>query len=300
MKTQFLLILFFFGLLFESAYSVSPKKDKVYEVPVFYKDRNKTKIRQVPQQTFKIGNYRYFLFRFKDLYKASDGIYPDYLFFHLNSSYMKNTISYAIANEKSSHINQNYDFNKLRFFSPNITYRKYVRHVRVSNYMAIYAKRTDERRRDTLIIKVNEMRNETMEMKPLSSLPSELKIQFDNMINSRKVVKITKKDDLRHNHDLYDHKDLKNDWHKINDKWRKVESDWKHLRDKMPQSSYDYNRKYYSGRRYRRFWGFFWFGMTIYFIGFIIIIAYILVNRRKKSFTDVLKNPVVPLNNQNV
>ena len=54
MKTQFLLILFFFGLLFESAYSVSPKKDKVYEVPVFYKDRNKTKIRQVPQQTFKI------------------------------------------------------------------------------------------------------------------------------------------------------------------------------------------------------------------------------------------------------
>ena len=213
---------------------------------------------------------------------------------------MKNTISYAIANEKSSHINQNYDFNKLRFFSPNITYRKYVRHVRVSNYMAIYAKRTDERRRDTLIIKVNEMRNETMEMKPLSSLPSELKIQFDNMINSRKVVKITKKDDWRHNHDLYDHKDLKNDWHKINDKWRKVESDWKHLRDKMPQSSYDYNRKYYSGRRYRRFWGFFWFGMTIYFIGFIIIIAYILVNRRKKSFTDVLKNPVVPLNNQNV
>ena len=166
--------------------------------------------------------------------------------------------------------------------------------------MAIYAKRTDERRRDTLIIKVNEMRNETMEMKPLSSLPSELKIQFDNMINSRKVVKITKKDDWRHNHDLYDHKDLKNDWHKINDKWRKVESDWKHLRDKMPQSSYDYNRKYYSGRRYRRFWGFFWFGMTIYFIGFIIIIAYILVNRRKKSFTDVLKNPVVPLNNQNV
>ena len=39
------------------------------------------------------------------------------------------------------------------------------------------------------------MRNETMEMKPLSSLPSELKIQFDNMINSRKVVKITKKDE---------------------------------------------------------------------------------------------------------
>ena len=166
--------------------------------------------------------------------------------------------------------------------------------------MAIYAKRTDERRRDTLIIKVNEMRNETMEMKPLSSLPSELKIQFDNMINSRKVVKITKKDDYRHNHDLYDHKDLKNDWHKINDKWRKVESDWKHLRDKMPQSSYDYKRNHHSGRRYRRFWGFFWFGMTIYFIGFIIIIAYILVNRRKKSFTDVLKNPVVPLNNQNV
>lgn len=295
MKTQFLLILFFFGLLFECTYSKSPKKDIITEVPVFYPNRNKTKIREVPQKTFKIGYERYFLFRFKDLYKASDGIYPDYLFFQLNSTYMQNIIitniiSYAIVNEKISHINEKYNFNKLRYFSPNITYSQYLRHVIASKHMAIYAKRTDERRRDTLIIKVNETVHETMEIKPLSSLPKELKTHFYNMINSSKI---TKKDDWRHNHH-HEHKDLKNDSHKTH-------GDLKHQRDKMPQPSYDYNRNYYSGKRYRRrFSGFFWFGMTLYFIGFFIIIAYILVNRRKKSFTNVLKNPIVPMNNQSV
>lgn len=265
MKNQSFLILFFFGVLLECAYSVSPKKDIVYEVPVFYRNRSKTKIRQVPQQTFKIGYNRYFLFRLKDLYKASDGIYPDYLFFQLNSTYMKNSISYAIVNEKVSRIYENYDFNKLRYYSPNITYRQYFR-LRMSNHMAIYAKRTDERRRETLIIKVSEYRNETLELKPLSSLPKELKTQFNSMINNR---------NWRYNYN-YD------------------------SRDKM-SSSYNYNRNYYSGKKYRfRLGGFWWFGMTLYFIGFIIIIAYILVNRRKKSFTNVLKNPVVPINNQNV
>ena len=275
MKNHSLLILFFFGILLECAYSVSPKKDKIYEVPVIKPNRRKTKIRQVPQQTFKIGYFRYFLFRLKDLYKASDGIYPDYLFFQLNSTYMKNFISYALVNKKVSRISENYDFNKLIYYSPNITYRQYIRHVKVSNHMAIYAKRTDDRRRETLIIKVNENRNETLELKPLSSLPKELKTQFYDMINSRKITTTTKKDYWRHNHN-----------HDSTDRM---------------SSSYDYNRNYYSRKKYRfRLGGFWWFGMTIYFIGFIIIIAYILVNRRKRSFTNVLKNPVVPINNQNV
>jgi len=290
MKNQSLLILFFFGVLLECTYSVYPKKDKLYEVPVFHRNRNKTKIRQVPQQTFKIGYDRYFLFRLKDLYKASDGIYPDYLFFQLNSTYMKNIISYAIANEKVSRISVNYDFNKLKYYSPNITFRKYIRHAKMSNHIALYAKRKDERRRETLIIKVNENRNETLELKPLSSLPKELKTQFYNMINSPKITKI----DWR---DIYNYpKEPKINDNAIHD----VLIVPKHQRDKMP-SSYDYNRNYYSKKKYRfRLGGFFWFGMTLYFIGFIIIIAYILVNKRKKSFTSVLKNPIVPINNQNV
>ena len=46
--------------------------------------------------------------------------------------------------------------------------------------------------------------------------------------------------------------------------------------------------------------GLIWFSIFLSFVGFFIIIAYILVNRRKKTFTAVLKNPTVPISYHNV
>ena len=290
MKTKSLIILFVFGLLFECAYSITTRKDK-FELPIIYYNNTniKHKYRTVNPQTLKIGNTKFFLFRLKDLYKASDGIYQDYFFFQLNSTFMKTNVSYAIVNEKLSHITVNSPLTTYRYFNPNITYKQYIGK-KMSNHMVVYANRTEKSSRDTLIIRVGEQKGETLELLPLPSLPSVLKIQFNNMINSQKY----KYDNGR--------KDIKDEFRKINGNWRKVESDWNNLRNKrpLPSTSYDYNRRYKSRRHERIFMGFVWFGIVLAIISYFIIIAYILVNRRKKTFTGVLKNPVVPLNNQSV
>ena len=74
--------------------------------------------------------------------------------------------------------------------------------------MVVYANRTEKSSRDTLIIRVGEQKGETLELLPLPSLPSVLKIQFNNMINSQKY----KYDNGR--------KDIKDEYRKINGNWR--------------------------------------------------------------------------------
>ena len=290
MKTKSLIILFFFGLLFECAYTKTTKKERI-ELPKIHFNNTKVKhkYRTVYPQTLKIGNTKFFLFQLKDLYQTTDGIYKDYFFFQLNSTYMKTNISYAIVNIKKSHITVNSPLTKYRYFSPNITYKKYIGK-KMSNHMAIYAKRTEKSERDTLIIRVGEQKGETLELLPLPSLPSELKIQFNNMINSQKY----KNNKGR--------KDIDAEVQKINGNWKKLSSDWTNLRNRnpLPSTSYDYTRRNKGRRRGRVFLGFIWFGLVLSIISYFIIIAYILVNRRKKKFTGVLKAPVVPLNNQSV
>ena len=82
MRNQSLLIIFFFCLFFQNAYSIIPMT-KRNELPMIKINGNKKNV-NINKQTYKIGNDRYFLFDLKDLFEASNGNYEDFLFFTIN------------------------------------------------------------------------------------------------------------------------------------------------------------------------------------------------------------------------
>ena len=187
MRNQSLLIIFFFCLLFQNAYSIIPMT-KRNELPMIKINGNKKNV-NINKQTYKIGNDRYFLFDLKDLFEASNGNYEDFLFFTINSTELILNIKYTTVDLKMPLIRPIYAKNTFKYFSPNITITQ-SSNKGVSNIIAVYAKKSDKNKK-ALIIRVNDISSkDNITITPLANPPNVLITQLNNIISNLKKTKI--------------------------------------------------------------------------------------------------------------
>ena len=374
MRNQSLLILFFFGLVIKSTYSIIPMKEK-HELPIININGNKKNV-NIKQDTYIIEKDRFFLFDLKDLYQASKGIYENYLFFQLNSTALKLDISYTTVDTKMSLIHPIDSKNTYKYFSPNITLRQ-SSGKKMSNIIAVYAKKAD-RKKQTLIIRVNNiLLRDNLIISPLAEPPNALISQLNTIIKTHKTSQTERgkpKSELKglrenylkrieqkrkeHDHPKttehlehpkphehpeppkphehpeppkpHEHPEHskphehpqhpkphehpvppKPHEHPKHPKHPEPEKYPKHPKHPEPHKHPDrhnlpkpprpvpHHERHRRGRD--RIFGFtLGIGILLWFVWLFIIINYILVNRRKKSFISTFKNPVVASNYQNV
>jgi hypothetical protein len=291
MKTYSQLIIVLFVLLFESSYSLRPKKDK-YTLPnIRYNKTNNHKNLDLRRPKVNNGpNKRYFIYRLKDLIKPGKGEKGDFLFFEVNSTYYTD-ISYVMVKEQITKINLDRDVNgKYKWFLPSASIKQIQK--KFSKQVAIYVNRTDNYK-ESIIIRVNTyQKNENVSCRVLKEPSNFLKEKVATLKNQKK------------NHDWKNHKHEKPHHH---DNKRKPKHDWKNhdwknhghnktLKDNKFKK--DYNQNKYRKNACRRCC----FGFVLLTIWIFLFMLYFLVNRRKKTFVAQFKSQqqVNLVNYQNV
>ena len=261
MKNLPLFILILFALLFESSYSIRPKKEK-YELQVGFNNRTNN------SQT---SSFRYFPFKLNKTIKS------DLLFFQINSSFSEKNISYTFTKEPKERVNLNNIVNdKYRiWYYPNITYKQRLP-LKLVYQIAVYANRHDFSKQ-TIIIRVGpSLQNEKIDCSQLYNVSTSIKNQKNNITHHHKK-------DWEKNH----HHDKK---HK-HDHWHKSKFDWKNNGHDWLNQSNKYNKKYKKYNNYEYIEGKIFLAILLLSLWSIIVVLYCLVNRRNKPFVAELKNP---------
>jgi len=261
MKNLPLLILILFAFLFESSYSIRPKKDK-YELPIVYS--NKT-------NNIHIFNFRYFTFKLNKSLKSG------LLFFQINSSLSQKNISYTFTREPKERVNLyniTNDKNRIWYY-PNITFAQKLSMKSVYQ-IAIYANRYDFSK-ETVIIRVGpSVINEKIECVQLYNVSTKINNQKNNIThNQRKDLEKKHGHDKKHKHEH----------------WNKSKSDWKNHGHDWLNKSNKYDKKFKKYHNHKHIEGKIFITILLITLWCLIVVLYCLVNRRKKPFVTELKNP---------
>ena len=258
-------LLFAFILLFINSYSITPKMDK-NDFPKYFNNTSVIKS-NITHQNKKDNINRYFSFQLKDLSKESEG----FLVFQINSSLSPKNISYTYINEPKERVNINRieDYKYKTWHSPYLFF-KHKFNDKIIYEFSIYMTKS-EMSKQTIIIRVGpSLKDEkcTCEI-TRNVLSPTLKILINNNNNKKHKIDISKD---------YKWKKPKFDGNNHNHNW-----------DNKLDRPAKYNNKQHF-HKYRKNNGRIIFAISLISIWSLIFILYCLVNRRKKSIINKLKN----------
>ena len=255
----FPLLIFLFVLLFESSYSIRPKKD-IYELPIVFNNRTNNS---------RTSNFKYFSFNLNKSFKSN------LLYFQINTSLSEKNISYTFTGEPKERLNLN-NIEKVKdriWYDPNIIFIRRLP-MKIIYKIGVYTKRHNFSRK-TLIIRVGPMlKNENITCAQLYNASTIIKNQKYNV--SYDQNKYLKKNHSHHKEHKHDH------WHKDKFDRKNHGKNWLNTSDKYGKKYKKYH-KHVNGKIFS--------AIVLISLWSIIVVLYCLVNRRKKPFVAELKNP---------